>query len=283
MMDPTRDARAEIAASLSSAATSIGDAAASLRSSAAASIDALASPPSQTAAPPPPEPPSRTINIVVGTWNLGNKVPDSDLTQWLQPGADIYAVCCQEQGYHGVATTRASHWFNLVEAALGAGSAPLCRVGTASLGNIHVLVLCSHEIRPSVANVEAASEAMGLGGVGANKGVAAVSLLLGSTPLCFVGGHLAAHEGMEAKRAANLRDMERAVRLGGGGGAAAHAAVRPIWGSNPRRADGHSICCSRVRASRRDSSSTSRSASATRSSAATSTPGSSCRAPRRSG
>ena len=244
MMDPTRDARAEIAASLSSAATSIGDTAASLRSSAAASIDALASPRSQTAAPPPPEPPSRTINIVVGTWNLGNKVPDGDLTQWLQPGADIYAVCCQEQGYHGVATTRASHWFNLVEAA---------------------------------------SEAMGLGGVGANKGVAAVSLLLGSTPLCFVGGHLAAHEGMQAKRAANLRDMERAVRLGGGGGAAAHAAVRPIWGSNPRRADGHSICCSRVRASRRDSSSTSRSASATRSSAATSTPGSSCRAPRRSG
>ena len=58
-----------------------------------------------------------------------------------------------------------------------------------------------------IANVEAASEAMGLGGVGANKGVAAVSLLLGSTPLCFVGGHLAAHEGMEAKRAAK-KDLD---------------------------------------------------------------------------
>ena len=177
--------------------------------------------------PPSPLTPGKKVNLVVGTWNLGDLAADGDLTAWLRPGADLYAVGCQESGLNPVSGLSplnpayfsgngSEHWFSLVESTV-AGSEPdaWCRVGTASLGNIHVIVLCTRALFPEVSSVETASEAMGgVGGLFPNKGVVAVSLRLGSTPLCFVNGHLAAHEGMAAKRNANLHDMERAVRLG---------------------------------------------------------------------
>ena len=169
------------------------------------------------------------VNLVIGTWNLGDLAAGGDLTAWLRPGADLYAVGCQESGLNPVSAlsplnglglhvsgSGSEQWFSLVESVVRAGSAPdaWCRVGTASLGNIHLIVLCTRELRAEVSSVESASEAMGMAGLFPNKGVVAVSLRLGSTPLCFVNAHLAAHEGMAAKRNANLHDMERTVRLG---------------------------------------------------------------------
>ena len=179
--------------------------------------------------PPSPQTPytaGAKVKVVVGTWNLGDVTADGDLTAWLRPGADLYAVGCQESGLNPLSALSPlnpafsgngpEHWFGLVESTVRAGSEhdAWCRVGTASLGNIHVIVLCTRALFPEVSNVETASEAMGVGGVFPNKGMVAVSLRLGSTPLCFVNGHLAAHEGMAAKRNANLHEMERALRLG---------------------------------------------------------------------
>ena len=183
----------------------------------------------ETSEPSPPLTPytaGTKLNLVVGTWNLGDLAAGGDLTAWLRPGADLYAVGCQESGLNPLSAVSplnpafsgngSEHWFSLVESTVRAGSKPdaWCRVGKASLGNIHVIVLCTRALLPEVSSVETASEAMGVGGLFPNKGVVAVSLRLGSTPLCFINAHLAAHEGMAAKRNANLHDMERAVRLG---------------------------------------------------------------------
>ena len=183
----------------------------------------------ETSEPSPPLTPytaGTKLNLVVGTWNLGDLAAGGDLTAWLRPGADLYAVGCQESGLNPLSALSplnpafsgngSEHWFSLVESTVRAGSEPdaWCRVGKASLGNIHVIVLCTRALLPEVSSVETASEAMGVGGLFPNKGVVAVSLRLGSTPLCFINAHLAAHEGMAAKRNANLHDMERAVRLG---------------------------------------------------------------------
>ena len=55
----------------------------------------------ETSEPSPPLTPytaGTKLNLVVGTWNLGDLAAGGDLTAWLRPGADLYAVGCQESG-----------------------------------------------------------------------------------------------------------------------------------------------------------------------------------------
>ena len=108
------------------------------------------------------------VNLVVGTWNLGDLAAGGDLTAWLRPGADLYAVGCQESGLNPLSALSplnpafsgngSEHWFSLVESTVRAGSEPdaWCRVGKASLGNIHVIALCTRALLPEVSSVETA-------------------------------------------------------------------------------------------------------------------------------
>ena len=91
---------------------------------------------------------------------------------------------------------------------------PLHRVGAVSLGQIHMLVLCREELREFVTAVETVTEAMGVGGVGSNKGATALAMHVCSHSLCFVNCHLAAHDEYVNKRNANLSEMERDIKLG---------------------------------------------------------------------
>ena len=90
----------------------------------------------------------------------------------------------------------------------------LHRVGSISLGQIHLLVLCKASLRPFVSAVETDSEAMGVGGVGKNKGCTALALTVCSHRLCFVNCHLAAHQGKIKQRHDNLADVEAKLKLG---------------------------------------------------------------------
>lgn len=168
---------------------------------------------------------AKPLRLVCATWNLGNTLPsgaDEQLTAWLQPdgrASDLYVVTCQECRLGG-----SSAWFDLVEKAVSVEE-PVCRVGSASLGQQHLLVLCSLALRPHVTHVEAGSEAMGFAGVGANKGVAALAMRVYAAPLCFVGAHLAAHDHHCKQRNANVSEMERKLRLGSGAHPAAPSAA----------------------------------------------------------
>lgn len=39
------------------------------------------------------------VSVFIGTWNLGNAVPPTDLREWILPGHDIYAIGIQEGAY----------------------------------------------------------------------------------------------------------------------------------------------------------------------------------------
>ena len=168
---------------------------------------------------------ARPLRLVCATWNLGNVLPsqtDEQLAAWLRPdgkAADLYVVTCQELPLLPLHQERA--WFDMVEKAVSSEEEPVEKVGSASLGQQHLLVLCSPALRPHVTSVETESAAMGFAGFGANKGVVALSMRVHATPLCVVGAHLAPHEGAHhcEQRNANVSEMERRLRCGSGSGA----------------------------------------------------------------
>lgn len=161
------------------------------------------------------------INLLVGTWNVGNAMPQEDLTSWLAVDSDVYAIGVQEASYkmskelHEKHKSCAEHFFAVATAACGAN---LHEVGHASMGSIHLLVLCKQQLKPFICDVESGSVPTGVGGVGTNKGGVAVSFRVCSSHVCVVNSHLAAHEG-EAhmkQRNANAADISQHIAVAKG-------------------------------------------------------------------
>jgi len=40
---------------------------------------------------PPKESPGRKLNVLIGTWNVGNEPPPADLTEWLDVGRGLHS------------------------------------------------------------------------------------------------------------------------------------------------------------------------------------------------
>eukprot|EP01063_Lacrimia_lanifica_P019660 TRINITY_DN27119_c0_g1_i1.p1 TRINITY_DN27119_c0_g1~~TRINITY_DN27119_c0_g1_i1.p1 ORF type:complete len:630 (+),score=159.29 TRINITY_DN27119_c0_g1_i1:106-1995(+) len=145
---------------------------------------------------------SLPLRIFVGSWNMGDAPPPpTGLTEWVHPeeNCDIYALAAQEAPYDSD-TQRA------IEAAIGSGY--YC-VQRQSLGSIHIWVYAKAELREAITNVQSTREATGVAGVGANKGGVCVAFSVRETRLCFIGCHLAAHQGkIEARNSDHSEIIE---------------------------------------------------------------------------
>ena len=168
------------------------------------------------------------LELHVATWNLGNRQPGPSerLRDWFPQGADVVAIGVQEASYSGGSV---DSLFALLTAAAESGAADgggcaggvsnaagtrFERVGAASMGQIHLLVLARRELVPFISAVETGVEATGVGGVGTNKGAVALALRVCNVHLGFVNAHLAAHQGMAAARNEQAAEINRNLRVG---------------------------------------------------------------------
>jgi hypothetical protein len=91
------------------------------------------------------------LSIFVGTWNIGDAQPPKDLSAWMLPGFDIYAISVQECEYavpDGV--TSEGHWFLNVSNYLGHA---YVKIAYLSLMSIRLLVMVKRELYFMISDV----------------------------------------------------------------------------------------------------------------------------------
>jgi phosphatidylinositol-3,4,5-trisphosphate 5-phosphatase 1 len=132
------------------------------------------------------------LRVFVGTWNMGDALPPRDLSAWLVPGFDIYAISTQEGEYavsDGIEAV--DHWFSTVSRQLGQA---YVKLAYRSLLSIRLLVMVKRSLYYSITDVALSKEATGLAHVVGNKGGVACSFRIHDTTFAFIGSHLAAHQ-----------------------------------------------------------------------------------------
>ncbi|ELR19471.1 inositol polyphosphate phosphatase, putative [Acanthamoeba castellanii str. Neff] len=146
-----------------------------------------------------------SVEVFVGTWNMGNAPPQKCLSPWLQPEAnyDLYAISAQE-------VNSETDLFKLVQAQLGED---YVMVATQSLMMMRLMVLVRREHRHRISGVTTGSVPTGIGNVIGNKGGLGIALKFIETSLCFVGSHLAARDERVYARNENYRTIVNHLRL----------------------------------------------------------------------
>ncbi|KAJ7523802.1 hypothetical protein O6H91_18G063200 [Diphasiastrum complanatum] len=137
--------------------------------------------------------PEQTINVFVGTWNVGNTRPECEY----QPEAS-FSECGKD-------------WLHSLRSQLG----PRYKILKAtSRGQMRLAVFVRDNEEKAICEVYKDSEATGVGHVMANKGGLCIAFKFWDTRLCFVNSHFAAHVGQCSARNGNYREIVGQLRVG---------------------------------------------------------------------
>lgn len=153
-----------------------------------------------------------TIQIFVGTWNMGNTPPHVKWAeQWIprRPGYDLYFIAVQESEF-SASESNSCELSMTTQLQNHLGKAYI-KLASLSLSGIRMFMMIRREFHSSVTNVKTGYVPTGVGGVMGNKGGVGVSFRFNETSLCFVGSHLAAHQGKIDQRNDNYRSIVRAL------------------------------------------------------------------------
>lgn len=134
---------------------------------------------------------TQQLTVFIGSWNMGNTLPQNDLSTWIPANAyDIYCIGVQECHYKlSSGSSCEQHWFSLVQQHCGNN---YVRIAALSLRHMRLIVLCRESHKQYVNNVTTATEGSGLGSLYGNKGGVGVSFTLYNQSYCFINVHLAA-------------------------------------------------------------------------------------------
>ncbi|KAJ7523805.1 hypothetical protein O6H91_18G063200 [Diphasiastrum complanatum] len=159
--------------------------------------------------------PEQTINVFVGTWNVGNTRPPADLSSWLPTNSfyEIVAIGAQECEYQPEASFSecGKDWLHSLRSQLG----PRYKILKAtSRGQMRLAVFVRDNEEKAICEVYKDSEATGVGHVMANKGGLCIAFKFWDTRLCFVNSHFAAHVGQCSARNGNYREIVGQLRVG---------------------------------------------------------------------
>jgi len=154
-----------------------------------------------------------TLNIFVGTWNMGNAAPPAGLDSWLQQkmNYDMYVIGLQESDYPDAKdnnTTVESHLLRFFSSHLGKQYVKL--VGL-SLWEIRMFIFVKRDHYQAISNVKTGSLACGVAGVMANKGGVGASFRFHESTMAFVCSHLAAHQNKTEDRNEHFRAIVRGL------------------------------------------------------------------------
>ncbi len=144
----------------------------------------------------PPATASDKFSVYCATWNMGNEAAPSDLTQWLKPGFDVYAVAAQE--------TTLSKKQQETELKMQKQSEAVSR------GEVLLKEMTSIEMANSAAAVAAtASAAAGSGGTGNGNSIAGASTTVaGVEAIGARDAKILKKKASEAIRAATVQELQ---------------------------------------------------------------------------
>eukprot|EP01125_Pyxidicula_operculata_P012528 TRINITY_DN4116_c1_g1_i1.p1 TRINITY_DN4116_c1_g1~~TRINITY_DN4116_c1_g1_i1.p1 ORF type:complete len:827 (+),score=164.84 TRINITY_DN4116_c1_g1_i1:19-2499(+) len=135
---------------------------------------------------------TQKVKVWAGTWNVGNAIPQGDLSSWLpSKDYDIIAVGVQECKYTPIGPSVGEDWFGRVISTVGDEYFVLARE---SLWEIRNIILVRKELSGFIHSVEISTLARGIANTLGNKGAVAIKLSMYDTSFCFVTAHLAAHQ-----------------------------------------------------------------------------------------
>eukprot|EP01086_Lenisia_limosa_P007993 TRINITY_DN2852_c0_g1_i2.p1 TRINITY_DN2852_c0_g1~~TRINITY_DN2852_c0_g1_i2.p1 ORF type:complete len:552 (+),score=150.53 TRINITY_DN2852_c0_g1_i2:50-1705(+) len=152
-----------------------------------------------------------TLKILCGTWNAGDAQGPDDLKEWIQPGYDLYVLGAQECEYKPPTGDCGQHWYGILQQNIGPDYTV---VRSKSMGAIRMHIAIKKELFPLVSNVQASSEATGVGRVVHNKGGVAVSFKICETSFLFVNSHLAAHQERIDDRNRDYFEILKGIKIG---------------------------------------------------------------------
>eukprot|EP00940_MAST-03C_sp_MAST-3C-sp2_P001812 g1812.t1 len=156
------------------------------------------------------EGPEIDLNIVVCSWNVGNKDPKtfSPLVPSNGGDADIVAVGLQESTYGVSVDGNRKETLKLLQESLGSDYE---LVEALHLMQMKLYVFVKGELHKHVLKKERFVEATGIGGVVGNKGGLCLAFEIFRTKIAFVSAHLAAHREHTEHRNENTRDIIRSI------------------------------------------------------------------------
>mmetsp|Transcript_1378 Transcript_1378/g.2324 ORF Transcript_1378/g.2324 Transcript_1378/m.2324 type:complete len:619 (+) Transcript_1378:71-1927(+) len=150
---------------------------------------------------------AKPLDIFVGTWNVGNAAPPSDLSAWIPKDKyTLYAIGSQECKYkerEGFDSCE-KDWNATLAAHLGSNYVQL---KAKSLGQMRLNLFAKKTEAKKFMDFKVASEATGIGHVIANKGGVAISLTYIDTSICFIAAHLAAHQHKTGRRNSDVQEI----------------------------------------------------------------------------
>ena len=142
----------------------------------------------------------RSLSVFCGSWNMhavavGKKLDPSQLSHWLVPGHDVYAVSTQEAErsiFRSVMLTSAKpRWESALRSIFADEYAVLA---TRSCGAVHLALIVRLALVARVTRVRTASVSAGfLCGMVNNKGAVGIACNIGPTSFLFVSAHLSPH------------------------------------------------------------------------------------------
>lgn len=176
---------------------------------------------------------TRKISVFFATWNVGEYPPGEDgaLSDWLGGArdCDLVAVAAQECDYKhrkGYSSCE-EDWFmtllktlnkrgNADEIARGQGEAlegdeRFLVIDGLTMWQMRLIVFTKRKHIHLISDTTKKEEATGIMHVGGNKGGVTIALKFCETPICFVGCHLAAHQGEMKRRAEDINEIIEGV------------------------------------------------------------------------
>lgn len=168
---------------------------------------------------------TRDIRIYCLTFNVNGVVHSDNIEEWLFPAKhpdkhdyDLVFLGLEEVveltpgQVVGAKTTNLMLWEKHARAALERRSNhKYASHWSGQMGGIGALMFIKESQLSNIANTEFSVKKTGLGGMAANKGAVAVSLLYSSTTLCFVCCHLAAGHGNVDERHQNYKTIFKGI------------------------------------------------------------------------
>ncbi len=168
----------------------------------------------------------QNIKIWTGTFNVAGGYPRESLTSWIFPDEtndetdlpDLIFIGLQEiveltaGNMMTVDPSKARAWENkLAETLKQKGGYVMIRTG--SLGSLSLFIYAKSSKVAEIKNVETATKKTGMGGMTANKGALAISLLYGATSVVIVNCHMAAGQSGVQERIADYQVIETGIRF----------------------------------------------------------------------
>ena len=164
------------------------------------------------------------LRMMVLTWNLKERLPESDLTAMLQPGAHhMYVIGAQECGAKlksAMGNKTVKEWIARIQAALG----PSYKVvQKQNLMAISLVVFLHTSLVDTLSDIKSSTVATGIGNTLGNKGGVGIAFSVGKTKFLCVTSHLAPHAPKVAARNSQFKQISKGllkslVRNGAEGG-----------------------------------------------------------------